>query len=99
MPDYDDPMSYEEIWLSGVSHNSAKYASAEYDKFVRAAMGEKDAKKRMDMIFEAEKQILEDAPLVPLQLRRKAWMSNPSLKGFYRPLIGAEYDFTYAYFE
>ncbi|MDR1021343.1 MAG: peptide ABC transporter substrate-binding protein [Synergistaceae bacterium] len=99
MPDYDDPMSYEEIWITGVSHNSAKYASAEYDTFVRAAMSEKDAKKRMDMIFEAEKQILEDAPLVPLQLRRKAWMSKPNLRGFYRPLIGAEYDFTYAYFE
>jgi oligopeptide transport system substrate-binding protein len=99
MPDYDDPMSYEEIWITGVSHNSAKYVSAEYDKFVRAAMSEKDAKKRMDMIFEAEKQILDDAPLVPLQLRRKAWMSKPNLRGFYRPLIGAEYDFTYAYFE
>jgi hypothetical protein len=53
----------------------------------------------MDMIFAAEKQILEDAPLVPLQLRRKAWMSAPGLKGFSRPLIGAEYDFAFAYFE
>jgi oligopeptide transport system substrate-binding protein len=99
MPDYDDPMSYEEIWLSDVSHNSAKYDSAEYDKFVRGAMAEKDAKKRMDMIFEAEKQILDDAPLVPLQLRRKAWMLKPNLKDFHRPLIGAEYDFAFAYFE
>jgi oligopeptide transport system substrate-binding protein len=99
MPDYDDPMSYEEIWLSDVSHNSAKYTSAEYDRYVRGAMAEKDAKKRMDMIFEAEKQILEDAPLVPLQLRRKAWMSKPNLKDFHRPLIGAEYDFAFAYFE
>ncbi|MDR1650900.1 MAG: hypothetical protein LBR87_03855 [Synergistaceae bacterium] len=41
----------------------------------------------------------EDAPLVPPRLRRKAWMSSPSLKGFGRPLIGAEYGFAFAYFE
>ncbi|MDR3076432.1 MAG: peptide ABC transporter substrate-binding protein [Synergistaceae bacterium] len=99
MPDYDDPMSYEEIWITDVSHNSAKYSSPEYDKYVRAALVEADPKKRMDMIFGAEKQILSDAPLVPLQMRRKAWMSNPSLAGFNRPLIGAEYDFAFAYFE
>jgi oligopeptide transport system substrate-binding protein len=92
-------MSYEEIWISGVSHNSDKYVSAQYDKFVKGAMVEKDPKKRMDMIFEAEKRILEDAPLVPLQLRRKAWMAKPNLRGFSRPLIGAEYDFAFAYFE
>jgi oligopeptide transport system substrate-binding protein len=99
MPDYDDPMSYEEIWISSSSHNSAKYSSDAYDKFVGGALVEKDPRKRMDMIFEAEKRILEDAPLVPLQLRRKAWMSAPGLKDFYRPLIGAEYDFAFAYFE
>jgi oligopeptide transport system substrate-binding protein len=99
MPDYDDPMSYEEIWITDVSHNSAKYSSPEYDGFVRGALIEPDARKRMDMIFGAEKQILEDAPLVPLQLRRKAWMSDEALNGFNRPLIGAEYDFAFAYFE
>ncbi|MFA7620333.1 MAG: peptide ABC transporter substrate-binding protein [Aminobacteriaceae bacterium] len=99
MPDYDDPMSYEEIWISDSSHNTAKYASAEYDRLVKGAMVEKDAKKRMDMIFEAEKVILDDGPLIPLQLRRKAWMANPNLHGFSRPLIGAEYDFAFAYFD
>jgi oligopeptide transport system substrate-binding protein len=99
MPDYDDPMSYEEIWMSGSSHNSAKYANENYDKLVQSALVEKDPKKRMEMIFAAEKQILEDAPLVPLQLRRKAWMTAPGLKGFNRPLIGAEYEFPFAYFE
>lgn len=99
MPDYDDPMSYEEIWISDSSHNNAGYASPAYDKLVKGAMKEKDPKKRMQMIFEAEKTILADAPLIPLQMRRKAWMHNPALEGFFRPLIGAEYDFTFAGFK
>ena len=99
MPVYDDPMSYEEIWTSDASHNNSGYASPVYDKLVKGAMVEKDPKKRMQMIFDAEKTVLADAPLIPLQLRRKAWMHNPNLVGFSRPLIGAEYDFTFAYFK
>lgn len=99
MPDYDDPMTYEEIWLSDSSHNTTSYASPEYDKLVKGAMLEKNPTKRMKMIFEAEKRILDDAPLIPLQMRRKAWMINPKLKNFSRPLVGAEYDFAFAYFQ
>ena len=96
MPDYDDPMSYMEIWLGDSSQNNSGYASPAYDKLIKAAQVEKDAKKRMDMIAQAEKIILNDAPLIPLQLRRKAILSSPSLKGLSTPLIGAQYDFVYA---
>lgn len=96
MPDYDDPMSYMEIWLGDSSQNNSGYASPEYDKLVKAALVEKDAKKRMGMIAQAEKTILEDAPLIPLQLRRKAILSAPALKDLKTPLIGAQYDFVYA---
>ncbi len=96
MPDYDDPMSYMEIWLGDSSQNNSGYASPEYDKLVKAALVEKDAKKRMGMIAQAEKVILEDAPLIPLQLRRKAILTAPALKDLKTPLIGAQYDFVYA---
>ena len=96
MPDYDDPMSYMEIWLGDSSQNNSGYASPEYDKLIKAALVEKDAKKRMGMIAQAEKIILNDAPLIPLQLRRKAILTSPSLKNLSTPLIGAQYDFVYA---
>ena len=60
MPDYDDPMTYEEIWLSDSSHNTTSYASPEYDKLVKGAMLEKNPTKRIKIIFEAEKHILDD---------------------------------------
>lgn len=96
MPDYDDPMSYMEIWLGDSSQNNSGYASPEYDKLIKAALVEKDAKKRMGMIAQAEKVILNDAPLIPLQLRRKAILTAPALKDLKTPLIGAQYDFVYA---
>lgn len=96
MPDYDDPMSYMEIWLGDSSQNNSGYDSPAYDKLIKAALVEKDAKKRMGMIAQAEKVILNDAPLIPLQLRRKAILTSPNLKGLSTPLIGAQYDFVYA---
>ena len=96
MPDYDDPMSYMEIWTGDSSQNNSGYANPEFDKLIKGAQVEKDAKKRMGMIAQAEKIILNDAPLIPLQLRRKAILVSPSLKGLSTPLIGAQYDFVYA---
>ena len=99
MPDYDDPMTYMEIWQSDSSQNNSGYGNPQYDKLIRSAMVEKDAKKRMDTIFKAEKILLEDAPIIPLQIRRKAWLKDPRLQGLDRPLIGAEYDFMTASFK
>jgi oligopeptide transport system substrate-binding protein len=95
-PDYDDPMTYMEIWLSDSSQNNAKWKNAEFDRLIRGAMVEKDAKKRMDAIFGAEKILLDDAPMIPLQLRRKAWAVQPNVKGIYRGFIGPDTDFVFA---
>ncbi len=93
MPDYDDPMTYLETWTKASSQNNSGYGSPVYDKLIDGAHVEKDATKRMGMMFKAEKTILEDAPLIPLHVRRKAWMASPNMKGMSRPLVGAEYDF------
>jgi oligopeptide transport system substrate-binding protein len=99
MPDYDDPMTYLEIWAGGSSQNDSGYSSPEYDKMIAAAKVEKDASKRMAIMAKAEKILLEDAPMIPLQLRRTVYLASPKLLGLSRPLVGAEYDFTYASFK
>jgi oligopeptide transport system substrate-binding protein len=95
MPDYDDPMTYMEIWLGDSSQNNSGYASAAFDKNVKDALKEADAAKRMGMLFNAEKALLADAPLVPLQIRRKVVLESPKVVGLSKPLIGAVYDFVY----
>ncbi|HWR11885.1 MAG TPA: peptide ABC transporter substrate-binding protein [Rectinemataceae bacterium] len=96
MPDYDDPMTYMEIWLGDSSQNNSGYASAAFDKYVKDAFKESDAKKRMNMLFNAEKTLLADAPLVPLQIRRKVVLENSRVVNLSKPLVGAVYDFVYA---
>jgi ABC-type oligopeptide transport system, periplasmic component len=96
MPDYDDPMTYMEIWLGDSSQNNSGYASADFDKSVKGAYKEADPVKRMGMLFAAEKTLLADAPMIPLQIRRKVVLESKQLSGLSKPLIGAVYDYVYA---
>jgi oligopeptide transport system substrate-binding protein len=98
-PDYDDPMTYLELWETTNSQNGGKYSNAEFDKLITAARVETDKVKRMEMFYQAETILLEDAGFVPLQFRQRAWLCNDNLKNLARFFIGADTDYVYAYFE
>jgi len=98
-PDYNDPMTYLELWETTNSQNGGKYSSPEFDKLIEAARIETDKTKRMEMFHQAETILLEDAGFVPLQFRQRAWLSKDNLKNLSRFFVGADTDFVYAYFE
>ncbi|HYE11753.1 MAG TPA: peptide ABC transporter substrate-binding protein [Patescibacteria group bacterium] len=98
-PDYDDPMTYLELWETTNSQNGGKYSNAEFDRLIAAARVETDKVKRMEMFHQAETILLEDAGFVPLQFRQRAWVSKDNLKNLARFFIGADTDYVYAYFE
>jgi oligopeptide transport system substrate-binding protein len=95
-PDFDDPLTYIEIWGSDISHNNSGWGSKKFDDIVAASRKETDRGKRLALLFEAEKILLDEAPMIPLQLRRRAWMTQPGVSGIVRPFIGADLDFVYA---
>jgi len=53
----------------------------------------------MDLLFEAEKLLLEDAPMIPLQLRRKAWICSPKVHNIQHSFIGTEFSFIFTWIE
>lgn len=96
VPDYSDPMSYLELWTSDSSYNQGSYFSDEYDAYIVDARTNTDPKARMEALFNAEKLLLEDAAIVPLQLRRNGLLINPKLEGFETYFVGLNYDYIYA---
>lgn len=98
-PDYSDPFTYLELWPSEASYNQGSYKSEVFDKYIETARKELDPKKRMDALFEAEKTLCEDGALVPLLLRRRQYMVDPSFKGNVMYFLGADINYVYAYFE
>ncbi|HWR61955.1 MAG TPA: peptide ABC transporter substrate-binding protein, partial [Clostridia bacterium] len=95
-PDYDDPMTYLDLWLSDSTQNSCGYSNPKYDELVKFAKASSDFKARGDAMFEAEKILLEDAYIVPLTFDGSYWVGYPYLKGLVRNYIGADPDFVHA---
>lgn len=95
-PDYPDPMTYLELWTTNSPYNHGSYKSAAYDGFIEEGITNTDPKQRMDALFNAEKTLLEDGAIVPLQLRRMAMLLNPKVKGFETYFVGLNYDYIYA---
>lgn len=97
-PDYSDPMTYLELWTTNSGYNHGSYSSSKYDERIEFALTTADNQARMDALFEAEKILLEDGAIIPLQLRRIAMLKNPKLVNFESYFVGINYEYTYADF-
>lgn len=93
-PDYSDPYSYLELWYSTSGYNYLNYHSDEYDKYIDASKTT-SGKERMDNLFNAEKTLLEDGALVPLQLREIPYMVSDRVQNLGAYFVGLNYDYMY----
>ncbi len=93
-PDYSDPYSYLELWYSTSGYNYLNYKSETYDKYLDASKTTK-GKERMDNLFEAEKTLLEDGALVPLQFRQIQYMVSDRVQNLGAYFVGLDYNFVY----
>jgi oligopeptide transport system substrate-binding protein len=81
--DYNDPMTFLDLWLSDSSFNTQKYKNERYDQLITDAMEETDFARRMDLLLEAEKLLVEeDAALSALYFQGAAYLKKPYLKNY-----------------
>ena len=95
-PDYDDPLTYLDLWVIGGGNNDTGWEDQTYTDMINYIRTASDLKARADKMFEAEKYLLENGPIVPIYFRRRAWTHVDGLTGLVRNFIGADPDFTYA---
>lgn len=75
-PDYNDPMTFLDLWVSTGGNNQTFYASEAYDKLIADAAVETDLEKRQEMFYEVEKLIVEDLPVAPSYWRFPSYAVN-----------------------
>ena len=81
-PDYNDPMTYLDMFTTTNGNNYGKYSSEKYDTLIADAMKETDPVKRQEMLVECEKILCnEDAPIFPLYYSTKPYVVSAKLKG------------------
>ncbi|WP_160034187.1 peptide ABC transporter substrate-binding protein [Paenibacillus sp. An7] len=97
--DYNDPMTFMDIWTTGNGNNDAGYANPEYDALIKKAAGEKDLAKRNEYFAQAEKILIQDDMVIaPVYYYTNVSLTKPDLKGVSLDFSGA-IDFTRAYLE
>lgn len=94
--DYNDPMSFIDMWMTGGGNNDAQYSNPEFDALVAAAKVETDANKRMELLHQAEDILIgEDCVLAPIYFYTQMHMMDENIDGVYYTPLGY-YFFMYA---
>ena len=95
-PDFDDIMTFGDLFASWNLNNRGRYDNSEYDRLVRVAMNNTDPKIRMDAMSELQQILFDDAVILPQYEQGVIYLLHPRVKGVVRRVVGADPDFTYA---
>lgn len=93
-PDYADPLTYLELFLTGSSSNTPDYASATYDELVKSSSTTlaADAEGRWAAMKEAEDLLLaDDAVIAPLYQAGYSYLINTKVTGIEPHAIGTPF--------
>jgi oligopeptide transport system substrate-binding protein len=98
-PDYEDLLTYGDLFLSKNLNNRGRYASDEYDHWVFVAQSSLDPVARAEAFANMQRLIYEDAIIVPLYERGVTYVQNIRLHGVVRRAIGGDPNFKYAWIQ
>ncbi|MBL4867913.1 MAG: peptide ABC transporter substrate-binding protein [Pseudomonadales bacterium] len=98
-PDYNDPMTFADLFASWNENNRGRYADKDYDRWVRVAQETSDVEVRMNAFGELQNRLIEDAVLIPQYERGFVYVQNPRLKGVVRRIFGGDPSYYYSYVE
>src|SRR5699024_9804571 len=65
-PDYNDPMTFLDMWLTDRSANRMDYSNEDYDEIIDEIREETDESERFDLMLEAEEMLMDEVEIVPL---------------------------------
>ena len=87
--DYNDPISFLDMWLTGGGNNDAQYSNADYDAAINEAKSSADPAVRMAAMHRAEDIIMgQDWALGPIYFYTQKYMLNSDVKGMYYTPLG-----------
>ncbi|WP_050614522.1 peptide ABC transporter substrate-binding protein [Bacillus testis] len=87
LPDYADPINFLESFQTGHSMNRTGWSNAQYDSLIKSAKAEGDETKRFADMYEAEKILMDEMPIIPIHFYNQPHLVNEKVKGIvYHPV-------------
>lgn len=86
--DYNDPITFLDMWVTGGGNNNAFFSNAEYDELIAKTKASSDPEERMDYMHQAEKILMDEAAVAPIYFYTEKKMLRPGLEGLYYSPLG-----------
>lgn len=93
-PDYQDAMTFLDLFVTNGGNNHGKYSNPEYDKLIAYAQTETDKVKRFEAMKRALEILQEDAPVAPTSSPMRLILVRPYIKGLKYQAIGSDINFS-----
>lgn len=101
-PDYQDPMTFLDMFTTGNGNNHGKFSNAKYDKLIKDASTTllDDLKARDTAMADAEKLLIEEeAVIAPIYQRGGAFLMKDKVKGLLTHSFGGDYSYKWVSIE
>lgn len=95
--DYNDPMTFLDMWITGGEFNEVDWSNAKYDEMIKKADTEKVPAERAKALVEAEKILSAEAPVGTLYFRNKVYAKKQNVEGLILPPYGQEWELKWTY--
>lgn len=89
-PDYDDAMTYGDLFASWNDNNRGRFINEEYDHWVSVAQGSSDQKVRMDAFANMQRVIVEESAILPLFEGASNYLLKDGVRNFGRSIFGGD---------
>ncbi len=89
--DYNDPMTFLDLFTTGNGNNDARWSSKDFDRLIDRARLAADESERMATLHEAEKMIMEDVIMIPILYYTENTLIKPYVKGMVKSMLGFTY--------
>ncbi|MFF2481273.1 peptide ABC transporter substrate-binding protein [Paenibacillus sp. NPDC058071] len=96
--DYNDPMTFIDLFTSNSGNNNTGFKSPEYDALVKKAYSTDDQSVRMEAMASAEKLLIDSRAIMPLYYYSSVFMVKPGVKGVFMDYKG-DVDYNRGYIE
>ncbi len=87
--DYNDPMTFLDMWVTESGQNNAGYSNEEYDSLIAQAKSEQDEEKRTELLRKAEDILMDDMAIIPIYYYTNIVCANDNVKGYVKSPLGS----------
>ena len=97
-PDYNDPMSFLDMWVTGNGNNHGKWSNKEYDSLISKASQIADKDEYYATLKKAEEILAKECPIGFVYDRQMSYVTSDRVKGIIRTAF-QDINLNYAYVE